>query len=209
MRMTTNLFICVAITFFFAAMPALATDEASLPEGASGFSGQVRGLVSAKGDNHNFRFKIARVLRVWKNNNASRPDALVGKTVRVGPRWLPGKSGNWHPFELHVKFIERLEVGSEITLEIQNHELAHFSILELSQEQRAWAQGERERRAEQEDSASDEQRRRIHELEQRCRAQQERLERYARASHELEVLIKKLRAENEALRRELEQLHKD
>ena len=57
-----------------------------------GFSGQVRGVVVKKGDRH-FTFRVARVLRVWENNKASKPKDLVGKTVVVSPRWQKSDKG--------------------------------------------------------------------------------------------------------------------
>ena len=115
-------------------------DEA-LPEGLRGFSGQVRGVVVEKGEKNTFTFKVGRVLRVWENNKAEEPESLVGRTVPVGPRWVKGDDGKWHPVELHVAFIRRLEAGQEITLEIRHAERDHFAILELSNEQRTWARG--------------------------------------------------------------------
>jgi len=124
--------------------------ERALPEGVRGFSWQVRGVVTAKGDKHVFFFKVARVLRVWEGNKARTPGALAGRTVRVGPRWVKNRHGKWRPVELHVLFIRKLQVGHEMTLEIRNVEGDHFQILELSGPQREWAarggegEGERE-----------------------------------------------------------------
>lgn len=83
-----------------------------------------------------FRFRIARVLRVWKDSRAHEVEGLVGLTVKVCPRWEKGDDSRWHPMGLHVDFIRGLEPGEEITIEIRNAEGTH-SILELSKDQRA------------------------------------------------------------------------
>ena len=130
-----------AVIVFMGTVGQRAEAAESLPEGLRGFSGQVRGVVAAKGEKSTFTFKVGRVLRVWKNNKAKTPEALVGRTVPVGPRWIRGASGKWHPVERQVAFIRKLEAGQEITLEIRNAERSHFNILELSAEQRQSARG--------------------------------------------------------------------
>jgi len=112
----------------------------TLPEGLRGFSGQVRGVVTARGDGH-FLFKVGRVLKVWEGNKARTPQALVGRTVKVGPRWEKTKRGKWRKVKLHVMFIKRLKAGAEMTLEIRHAEGDVFQILELSDEQRRSAHG--------------------------------------------------------------------
>ena len=122
-----------------AAVAARDAAEEGLPDGLKGFSGQVRGVVTAKGDRNTFDFKVGRLLRTWKNNKAENPELIVGRTVLVAPRWAKGEDGKWRPVELHVAFIRTLVVGQELTLEIRNPELDHFAILELSEEQRVMA----------------------------------------------------------------------
>ena len=112
----------------------------SLPKGVLGFSGQVRGVVTAKGDGH-FLFKIGRVVKVWDGNKAATPQALVGQTVRIGPRWEKTERGKWRKVKLHAMFIRRLKRGAEMTLEIRHAERDAFQILELSAEQRKLAHG--------------------------------------------------------------------
>ena len=114
-----------------------------LPAGARLFSGLVGGIVKAKHDDGTFSFRVAKVHRVWKSSKARKPESLVGKTVRVGPRWVKGDDGKWHPYRLHVAFIRRLDDGEDYRIEIQNAELDHFHILELSAEQREWARRRR------------------------------------------------------------------
>ncbi|MHC4914356.1 MAG: FecR domain-containing protein [Planctomycetota bacterium] len=112
--------------------------EGGLPEGVRGFSGKVRGVVVAKGDKDTFTFKVGRVLQTWRGSKARRPQALVGQTVKVGPRWHKTDRG-WRPVAVHVAFIRKLKPGHEFTIEIANFEGNGFSILELGEEQRKWA----------------------------------------------------------------------
>jgi hypothetical protein len=114
---------------------ALAAKEA-LPAGLHGFSGQVRGVVVTAARENTFTFKVMRVLRTWENNRAERPELLVSRTVPVGPRWVKGENGKWHPVERQVAFIRSLRAGEEMNLEVQQVEREHFHILELSEEQR-------------------------------------------------------------------------
>ena len=150
-----------------------------LPDGLKGFSGQVRGVVTAKGDANIFQFKVGRLLRTWKNNKAENPQLIVGRTVPVGPRWTKGENGKWRPSEIHVAFIRKLAVGQELTLEIRHAERDHFAILELSKEQRAIAKHSAETGASPE----------------RVRNEQIR---------QLEKEVQRLKAENAELRRMLE-----
>jgi len=110
--------------------------ETALPKSLHGFSGMVRGVVVKKGDRNAFFFKVCRLVKTWKGNKAKNPRAIVGLTVKVGPRWKKGKRGKWHPLEMHVAFIRMLKKGQELTLEIAHAERDVFHILELSEEQR-------------------------------------------------------------------------
>ena len=162
--------------------------EDSLPDGVKGFSGRVRGVVTAKGDKNTFTFKVARVLNVWKNNKAKDPEALAGRSVRVGPRWVQGENGKWHPVDIHVAFIRRLKVGEELTLEIFNAEANHFNILELSSEQRKSAREGIEKSLS-EKSPKDEDIRKMQAIVREMRNE-----------------MRRLRAENAELRRKLEKM---
>ncbi|MHC5039971.1 MAG: hypothetical protein ACYTHM_21915 [Planctomycetota bacterium] len=116
------------------------------PKGLRGFSGQVRGVVLGKGEDGHFAFKVGRVLKIWKNNKASNPDGILGRTLRVEPRWQKDDRGRSRKSEWHVAFIRKLRKGQEMTLEIQHAERGVFHILELSEDQRAWVKrGDRER----------------------------------------------------------------
>ena len=187
MKHVTYKAIVSAMIVLVAAVGERALAAEALPEPLRGFSGQVRGVVLKKGEKNVFFFKVGRVLRVWKNNEAASPESLVGRTVPVGPRWIKGDNGKWHPVELHVAFIRKLEAGQEVTLEIRNVERNHFAILELSAEQRKWARsGDGIERNEKGERAGD-------------KGKTEALIR------QLKEEIRRLKAENAQLRRKLEQ----
>ena len=73
----------VALAMVLASQSAYALEE--LPAGVRGFSGQVRGLVKSKGEKNTFSFLAARMIRVWPGNKAEKPEALAGRTIRIGP----------------------------------------------------------------------------------------------------------------------------
>jgi len=141
MKVTQRIVVLAAFLIVGALLEAAGAEEAS-PAGLVGFSGQTRGIVVEKGEESTFSFKVLRVLRVWKNNKAETPQALVGRTVPVGPRWVKGKDSTGHRAELQVALIKTLKAGEEITLELKHAERSHFAILELSAEQRQRASGE-------------------------------------------------------------------
>jgi hypothetical protein len=109
--------------------------DEELPQELRGFSGLVRGEVASKGEKHTFTFKVYRVLRVWKNSKAEEPKSIIGRTIRINPRWEKADDGRWRPIGHHVAFVRYLEVGAEISIEVQNAERSHFNILELDEDQ--------------------------------------------------------------------------
>lgn len=114
--------------------------DTELPADARGFSGQVRGVVAGSGEEGAVHFRVGRVLRVWTGNKADNPESLIGKTVRVTPRWVQSDGGQWRPNELHQAFLRKLREGQELTLEIANVEgPTNCQIMELTGEQREWA----------------------------------------------------------------------
>ena len=139
MKKVVSISIVSAIALAWGIAEARTEADESLPEGLRGFSGQVRGVVVRKGEKNTFDFNVARVLRILKDNRAEAPESIAGRTVPVGPRWTKGEDGKWHPVERHAAFIRGLKPGQEITLEIRNVEHSHFSILELSEDQRKLA----------------------------------------------------------------------
>ena len=86
MRTPRQTIALAAVTALAGMLVPRAGAEDSLPQGLRGFSGQVRGIVVAKGGKNTFTFKVGRVLRAWQGNEAEDPELLVGRTVTVGPR---------------------------------------------------------------------------------------------------------------------------
>ena len=134
-----------AIVLLMGAIGLRAEADDSLPEGLRGFSGQVLGVVVEEGRENSFAFKVVRVLRVRKNNEAEAPKALAGRTVRVGPSWVSGEDGKWRHAELHSAFINGLRKGQKFALDIWSCERGVFAILRLSEKQRRWAEQEKKK----------------------------------------------------------------
>ena len=111
--------------------------EAPLPEGLRGFSGRVRGEVTAvQADGRGFVLRVSAVEQVWKNNRAEEPKAAEGRAFRVLAQWAKGEDGQWHPVENHVRFIRTIRAGEEIAIEVIQDEGERFHVLELTAEQR-------------------------------------------------------------------------
>jgi hypothetical protein len=166
------------------------------PAGLGGFSGQVRGVVIGKGEHNAVTFKVARVIKVWKNNKATNPKALEGKTWPVAPSWHK-VNGKWHPVEMHLKFLRTLKPGEELTLELKHAEREYFAILELTKEQRERAEGddgEKEEHAEREREGERE----------HAEERHEKAHEHSSKDAEMRALrreVDRLRAENKELRR--------
>lgn|GEM_PF-1454562 len=126
-------------TRVFGEEPRKEEPKATLPDGAVGFSGQVRGTVAVKND-RGIGLKVAEVLKTWPGSKAADPKTLVGLTIKVTASWVKGEGEKkGHPNELQLTFLRRLEVGQEVTLEVKNVEREIFVILELTKDQAAWA----------------------------------------------------------------------
>jgi len=174
----------------------------ALPEGLRGFSGQVRGVVTAKGDANVIGFKVGRILRIWKGNKAEEPELILGRTVTVGPRWVKKEGANteWRPLELHVVFLRKLEVGQELTLEIRTGDGGGFVILELNKEQREMAKTSPEGEASSEKFEA-----RIFGLEKQVERLEQQNVSLKATIRNFETRIKRLKAENEAMRQQMEE----
>jgi len=129
---------CLAMVLGFLVLTAAAAAEKpKLPEGVQGFSGMLRGTVVAVAeDGRGFQLKVEKIVKLWKGNKAEDPEAAVGKTLEINPRWTKGEQGRWHPVERHVKFIRSLKVDENIDIEAVNDERQRLHVLELSAEQR-------------------------------------------------------------------------
>ncbi len=127
----------------------------SLPRKARGFSGRVRGVVTAKQEGKTFSFRVTEVQKTWKGNKARDPKSLIGQTIVIGPR--RDKKNRRRPVEIHVLFIKKIPVGQNLTLEVVNRERERFSILELNKECREFAlKGAREGEGRKEETRQEE-----------------------------------------------------
>ncbi|QNN24751.1 hypothetical protein HED60_21560 [Planctomycetales bacterium ZRK34] len=121
-----------------------AAEGPTLPDGAKGFAGQLRGTVVEKvAKGKGFRLKVAAIGKTFPKNNATNPQVLVGESVLINAQWRKGENGKWHPVENHIRFIRSLKPGQEITIEVINDEGGRLHILELTHEQRNAGEGER------------------------------------------------------------------
>lgn len=143
-----------------------------LPGAAQGFSGQVGGIVRGRTD-RGVLFEIRSVQKVWKDNRASDPKSLEGVTVEVRPGVEKGNRN-----EIHVQFLRLLVVGEDYRLELHHREGNWLEILELTEEQRALARGERreERREENREEGERRDEKRDEKREERAENREERRE---------------------------------
>ncbi|MHC4663522.1 MAG: hypothetical protein ACYS8W_17825 [Planctomycetota bacterium] len=107
----------------------------ALPDGMVGFSGMLGGKVVGKVKN-GFILHVKKILKLWKGNEAENPESAIGKNLVILAQWKKGDNGKWHPIETHLRFINRLEIGQFIHIEVRNDEGERLHILELSEEQR-------------------------------------------------------------------------
>ncbi|MBN1672559.1 MAG: FecR domain-containing protein [Kiritimatiellae bacterium] len=112
--------------------PPPAALQPGLPEGVRGFTGRVRGTVTAKGEGNRFTFAVHHILELLNGNRASDPELLVNRTVEIGP------GGEREPTANHLLFIGRLRVQQEVDLAIRHGAGDRFEILELSEGQLEW-----------------------------------------------------------------------
>ncbi len=118
-----------------------------LPESFRGFSGTLEGVVVAR-DRNGFAMRVTKVVGTWKDNEARNPDVIVGDRVYITPRMTKDEAGNWHPSEVHLKFIYSLRARERVRLEVKNDEGHRVFIIELDgdQRERAGVRGEGEHR---------------------------------------------------------------
>jgi len=101
-------------------------ERPKLPEGVQGFSGTVQGKVVTMKEGR-FVFQVEKVLKVWKNSKAEKPENLAGARIMVSARGPEGKQ---------AKFIKTLKADEALSLEVLNEKGQAFVILELTEEQR-------------------------------------------------------------------------
>lgn len=98
----------------------------ALPAAGKGFSGMFRGEVVGKHDG-GIVVSVHEITNIWKQSKAEQPESLVGKKLLVMPR---------HGAEQTVGFVNAVQVGESIKLDVGNKEDETLVILELTKEQR-------------------------------------------------------------------------
>ena len=121
-----------------------------LPDGMLGFSGMLKGKVVSKQKN-GFVLKVEKIEKLWKGNKAKNAESVIGKKVLINVQWEQHKKGKWRPVPLQAKYVEKLKVGAVISIEVKNDEGERLHILELSKEQREWAEKKEEKKEEPKD----------------------------------------------------------
>ena len=105
-------------------------DRLFLPDPAFHFAGMIQGKVVAKRD-HGVVVKVQKVLKQWEHSKAKNADSLVGKAVFVNLRSEHGKLA-----PSLVKFVQKLDIGQEVALDVAHQKGEALTLLELTEEQR-------------------------------------------------------------------------
>jgi hypothetical protein len=152
--MTRRTFGAVASAALVVCLSTAHGGESGLPKEVKGFSGQVRGRMTGKGNLNRIKFQVAEVVKVWPANRAKNPQALKGLTIVVAPRVTEGdEAAEKRPVPLHVTYLNKLKAGQEAVLDLKNRGGRYvFRIEELTKEQRLWATGKLEQQAQREES---------------------------------------------------------
>lgn len=101
-----------------------------LPDGAASFAGMIRGKVKAKQDGR-ITVAVEAVTRTWRTNEAENPQSLVGREVRVEARRVEGR-----PAPLVARFLDDVEPGETVEIDVAHRGGDVLTILELTAEQR-------------------------------------------------------------------------
>jgi hypothetical protein len=106
-----------------------------LPEGLIGFYGQLRGTVVKVMEN-GFWMKASEVGKVWPKSTAKNPQSILEQTVLINAQWTKEGGERWKPALAQALFIQSLQPGEMLTIEVANGEGQRLHILELTGEQR-------------------------------------------------------------------------
>ncbi|MHC4244342.1 MAG: hypothetical protein ACYS3N_12785 [Planctomycetota bacterium] len=100
--------------------------EADLPEGLIGFRGVLVGRVLRKLD-RGFVLKVERVINVWENNRADRPEAAVGKDLIITIRADEELGGRF------LRTLRTLKIGERVLVEAFHFDDNRLTIVEQLQ----------------------------------------------------------------------------
>ena len=99
-------------------------DADALPEGLHGFRGMLIGTLTRKLD-RGLVLKVGEVVKVWRQNKAKRPEAAIGREMRIVIR---------HKGELaerHMRALRDLKVGDRVVVEAFHLEGTHLVVTEV------------------------------------------------------------------------------
>lgn len=97
--------------------------EHALPDGIKGFRGILRGTIVTTGKN-GFILKVEKVVRVWKQSKAEKPEEVIGEEVEVG-LWRESRLA-----EQHRKTLATLKPGDKVDAEVFHFGGDHLSVVE-------------------------------------------------------------------------------
>ena len=101
-----------------------------LPDPAAAFAGMIQGEVVKKGQGE-LLLRVEKVAQIWQHSKAKDPNALVGKLIAIEARVEEGKVA-----PLQARFIQSLQVGEKITVDVAHQKGESLTILELTDDQR-------------------------------------------------------------------------
>lgn len=108
--------------------PAESAQRIVYPDAAAHFAGMIEAKVLSKRDGQ-IVVLVQKVLREWRGSRAEEPKALVGKKVLV-------VSPKTEEDDMIARFMNGLEVGESVTLDVVHNRGEALTLLELTEEQR-------------------------------------------------------------------------
>lgn len=107
-------------------------------EGYQGFHGRVHARALERREKNRVSLKVVEVLAVRASSDAAAPGKLVGETIGIlPPRLRDGEPPG--PERDHAMFLQKLQPGQEVVLELRHLEAGDFAIEALTEEQAEWA----------------------------------------------------------------------
>jgi len=97
--------------------------EIGLPDGMVGFRGVLVGRIMRKLD-RGFVLKIERVVKVWEDNRADRPEAAIGKELIITIRADEELGGRF------LRTLRALEIGERVLVEAFHFEGNRLTVVE-------------------------------------------------------------------------------
>jgi len=112
-----------------------------VPAGLHGFTGTLEGtVVSVQDHMRGFVMKVTKVLHVNSESKAKNPESAVGEKIEITPTVTKTKDGKYVPDEREVRYIQSLEKGQDIQLDVSNVDATHLRIDDLTKAEKAQAE---------------------------------------------------------------------